>query len=122
MQSDKKNLEGKKKKVTFVKIWKEMAKDLAEQLGRIGHKAELLLTRYTMLAGQNETLKARVQELEAALSARDAVIERQNIELEHLRVSSALAPDTATARETRTMLSELVREIDACVADLMKDV
>ncbi len=99
-----------------------MAKDLAEQLSRIGHKAELLVTRFSTLKEQNKELRSRLVELEATLRARDALIERQRIELEHLRISSALAPDAATAREARATLVELVREIDACVADLMKDV
>ncbi len=99
-----------------------MAKDLAEQLARIGHKAELLVTRYSTLKEQNEELRRRLLEAEAELRAREAIIERQNIELEHFRVSSALAPDAATAREARATLTELVREIDACVADLMKEV
>ena len=99
-----------------------MAKDFAEQLSRIGHKAELLVTRYSTLKEHNTQLRKQLVELQAALRARDAVIEKQNLELEHLRISPALAPDTATAREARATLIELVREIDACVADLMKDI
>ena len=99
-----------------------MAKDFAEQLSRIGHKAELLVTRYSTLKEHNTQLRKQLVELQAALRARDAVIEKQNLELEHLRISSALAPDTATSREARATLIELVREIDACVADLMKDI
>ena len=99
-----------------------MAKDFAEQLSRIGHKAELLVTRYSTLKEHNTQLRKQLVELQAALRARDAVIEKQNLEPEHLRISSALAPDTATAREARATLIELVREIDACVADLMKDI
>ena len=99
-----------------------MAKDFAEQLSRIGHKAELLVTRYSTLKEQNAQLRKQLLELQAALRARDALIEKQNIELEHLRVSSALAPDAATARDARATIAELEREIDACVADLMKDI
>ena len=105
-----------------MKIWYEMAKDFAEQLNRIGHKAELLVTRYSTLKEHNIQLRKQLVELQAALRARDALIEKQAIELEHLRISSALAPDTATARQARTTITELVREIDACIADLMKDV
>lgn len=99
-----------------------MAKDFAEQLSRIGNKAELLATRYATLKEHNAQLRNELVELQAALCARDALIEKQAIELEHLRISSALAPDTATARETRTTITELVREIDVCIADLMKEV
>ena len=99
-----------------------MAKDFAEQLSRIGHKAELLVTRYSTLKEHNARLRQQVLELQATLRAHEALIEKQRIELEHLRMSSAIAPDTATAREARATLAELVREIDVCIADLMKDV
>ncbi|MDE6467290.1 MAG: hypothetical protein K2L28_00115 [Muribaculaceae bacterium] len=99
-----------------------MAKDLAEQLSRIGHKAELLVTRYESLKDENQALRERVQELEARLISCNRTIERQSVEIEHFKISSAIAPDAATAREARTILAELVREIDACVADLIKDV
>lgn len=99
-----------------------MAKDLAEQLSRIGHKAELLVTRYSTLKEHNAQLRKQLSELQAAVRARDALIEKQNIELEHLRISSALAPDAATAREARATIAELVREIDVCIADLMKEI
>ena len=99
-----------------------MAKDFAEQLSRIGHKAELLVTRYSTLKEHNARLRQQVLELQATLRAHEALIEKQRIELEHLRISSAIAPDTATAREARAILAELVREIDVCIADLMKDV
>ncbi|MDE5661941.1 MAG: hypothetical protein K2F91_07315 [Muribaculaceae bacterium] len=99
-----------------------MAKDLAEQLSRIGHKAELLVTRYATLKERNIQLQRQLTELQATVHAQQSLIEKQQTELEHFRISSALAPDTATAREARATIAELVREIDACVADLMKDV
>lgn len=99
-----------------------MAKDFAEQTSRIGNKAELLFTRYSMLKEENARMREQLIELQATLRARDTEIERQRLELEHLRVSSAIAPDSATAREARATIAELVREIDACVADLMKDI
>lgn len=99
-----------------------MAKDLSEQLTRVGHKAELLVTRYGTLKDENRELRARLQDLERELSQSRAKIERLETEVEHFRISSAFAPDSRTASEARAIISQLVREIDACVADLMKDV
>lgn len=99
-----------------------MAKDLAEQLNRIGHKAELLVTRYSTLREDNQRLQARVQELENELEASRRKIEQLQTQVEHFRISSALAPDSRTASETRAIITRIVRDIDACVADLMKDV
>lgn len=88
----------------------------------MGHKAELLVTRYSTLRADNDRLREEVLELQAQLTASRARIEKLEIELESLRLSSAIAPDTESAVRARAMLSDLVREIDACVADLMKDV
>lgn len=99
-----------------------MAKDLSEQLNRIGHKAELLVTRFGTLKEENEALRARQLELEAEVESLKKLNEKQSVELEFLRVSGAIAPDSAAARDARAKLSDLVREIDACIADLMKDI
>lgn len=99
-----------------------MASELAEQLNRLGHKAELLTTRYAMLREQNAQLREEVEDLRATLQTRNARIERLEIELENMRVSSVLAPDSESVGHTQAMISDLVREIDACVADLMGDI
>lgn len=99
-----------------------MAKDYAELLTRVGHKAELLVTRYEMLREENSRLQAQVAELEATVRTQEAELERQRLELEHFRISSAVAPDTETAKQARAVITELVRDIDVCIADLMKEV
>lgn len=96
--------------------------DLSEQLSRIGHKAELLVTRYATLREANERLRSRELDLAAEIEALRVANERLRVELEYLRVSSVIAPDGDSLRRAKATLAELVREIDACVADLMKDI
>ena len=74
-----------------------MATELSEQLTRPGHKAELLVTRYSTLRADNDRLREEVLELQAQLTASRARIEKLEIELESLRLSSAIAPDTESA-------------------------
>lgn len=87
----------------------------------MGHKSELLVMRYSTLQSENVRLREELHELKAELAAARAEVEKLNIDNEYLRVSSAIAPDTETAIKTREILSDLVREIDACVADLKKE-
>ena len=60
--------------------------------------------------------------LRATLRARDAQIERLQLEREHLRVSAAVAATPEDVRRARTLVSELVRDIDLCIADLTRDI
>lgn len=99
-----------------------MAKDLSEQLSRLGHKCELLVTRFSTLKDENEELRKHLEELTAQIDTLQKQNEQITNELRFLRLSSAIAPSTETAKEARTIISGLVREIDACVADLMKDI
>lgn len=99
-----------------------MATELSEQLTRLGHKAELLVTRFATLQEANRRLREENTGLQAQLAAANGRIERLEVENEYLRVSSAIAPDTESAIRARATLSDLVREIDACVAELKKDI
>ena len=99
-----------------------MAKDLGEQLARIGHKAELLVTRQQMLLKQNADLRQQLDDCRAQVIALQGQLQKANMELEHLRISSALSPDSKTVAETRAFISNLVREIDACVDQLVREV
>ncbi len=99
-----------------------MAKDLSEQLSRLGHKCELLVTRFGTLKKENAELRRQQEELLAEIEKLKKQNERMSSELHFLKISGAIAPEVRTAREARAILSDLVREIDACVADLMKDI
>ncbi len=95
-----------------------MATDLAEQLNRIGRKAELLTTRYKALEQLRQDLEQKVQQLEEELRIERVTSQHLRLEVEHLRLSAAIAPDTEAAARARAYLSELVREIDNCINDL----
>lgn len=99
-----------------------MATDLAEQLKRIGHKAELLTTRYKALEQVRQELERKVEQLEEELRVERINSQHLRLEVEHLRLSAAIAPDTEAAARARAYLSDLVREIDTCVEDLMRDI
>lgn len=101
-----------------MKNWIIMAIDLAEQLSRINGKAQLLLIRYNALRGKVESLTSENQELRAVILAREAEIEKLKTEMEYLRIASTVDPDRKTKESVYTMLSDIVREIDRCVADL----
>ncbi len=99
-----------------------MATDLSEQLSRLGHKCELLVTRFATLKQENAELRSQLEEMRTENDTLNKQNEQLNNELHFLKISGAIAPSTKSAKEARAVLSDLVREIDACVADLMKDI
>lgn len=107
---------------TFVKICNSMANDLTEQLTRIGHKAELLTTRYGMLVQELRRLRADLAERDARILALQADLEHSRLEAEHLRLAANVAPTVQSLQQSRAFVADLVREIDACVDDLIRDV
>ncbi len=99
-----------------------MANDLSEQLARIGHKAELLVTRYQLLAQRNEELRQTLETHQARIVALETELEHSRLEAEHLRLAANIAPTRQSLEESRAFVANLVREIDACVDDLIRDV
>lgn len=99
-----------------------MAKDLSEQLNRIGNKAELLITHYSIMKQELERLRSQLADRDAQILSLRKEVQQLKTETEHLRISSAIAPSTATLADTRTFITNLVREIDTCVEDLIRDV
>lgn len=99
-----------------------MAMDFSEQLTRLEHKTELVLTRYRSMLEKNRELSAQIIDLRSALQASQATIEKMRTQIEYLQVSSSIAPDDESAARARDILLDLVREIDACIADIIKDV
>lgn len=99
-----------------------MANDLSEQLKRIGHKAELLTTRYGMLVDELRRTKEALAEREARILALTAELEQSRLETEHLRLAANVAPTPQSLLESRAFVADLVREIDACIDDLIRDV
>lgn len=108
-----------KKNITFVKIWNRMPQtDFHEQLRRIVDKTRLLLIRNQALAEEVKRLKSEAADRKAELLARDSEIEKLRLELEYLKVASTVSPTADDRRHAAEMISNLVREIDRCIADL----
>lgn len=97
-----------------------MASDLAEQLERISNKSKLLLIRFEELQRRNAALTSELQDMRATLVARDAEIEKLNLELQYLKIATNIAPDNKSKEAVYATISDLVREIDRCIADLME--
>jgi chromosome segregation ATPase len=87
----------------------EELKILNNKLDELFNKYLNLKTEYTDLKTRNEALKNKLQE-------RDARLKEVEIKYERLKLSGALLGEGENAGEAKKKITELVREIDRCVA------
>jgi len=106
------------KMITFVKIWISMAGELQQIIDRVNAKTQILLSRYAEMDRMRKEAMERVMELEAEIGRIKAENERLSSEVEYLRIATTIIPDRNDVGRTRALLSELVREIDKCIAEL----
>lgn len=79
-------------------------------------KLEELLNRYRNLLNENEELKKKNEALRFMLQERENRIKELETEYERIKLTGALRGDAENAQEARKKITELVREIDKCVA------
>lgn len=95
-----------------------MAENLYQRVDTLKAKARLMAERYRTLRQAKEDADDRIAELTAEVDSLHQLLARQDREIERLRMASVLAPDHREVERTRTFISDLVREIDKCIARL----
>lgn len=91
---------------------------LDKSLSRISEKMHVLAQRYDTVCQERTQALKRIAELERELLDKEQRIEQLSLRNEYLSVSSTLAPDRDAIEKTRNIITELVREIDRCIADI----
>ena len=87
-----------------------------EELKLLNRKLDELLIKYNDLKTEFDGLKNGNEALKNQLHEREAVIKELEIKYERIKLSGALLGNGETAAEARKKITELVREIDRCVA------
>lgn len=95
-----------------------MATNLEQSLERIMRKCHFLTERFRAVSTMRKKAEERVAELEKELTARDKEIQGLRMQLEYLTMATTIAPGRDEVEKTRAMISNIVREIDRCIADL----
>ena len=93
-----------------------MSGDLYEELKLLNKKLDELLIRYAYLKDENQNLKKADEDLKNILQERENRIKELEIKYERIKLSGALLGDGGNAGEARRKITDLVREIDRCVA------
>ena len=87
-----------------------------EELIVLNRKLDELLNRYNTLRTEVTELKNGNEDLKIKLYDRDAKIKELEIKYERVKLSGALLGEGENASEAKKKITELVREIDRCVA------
>ncbi|MDE6394221.1 MAG: DUF3450 domain-containing protein [Duncaniella sp.] len=95
-----------------------MAGNLQQRIDSLKSKASLLTERYRAVRRAKDEAEEQVAELKAHIARLERELSAKNAEIERLKVTSVLTPDHKDVEATRALLSELVREIDKCIAQL----
>lgn len=95
-----------------------MAIDLQQQLERVNAKTTLVLEKYALMQQRLEQARAEIARLNDELRRSRQSIEALEMRLEYLSVSHIVASSGDELQRAKAMISELVREIDLCIADL----
>jgi predicted nucleic acid-binding Zn-ribbon protein len=87
-----------------------------EELLTLNRKLDELLDRYSNLKREVEDLKNSNKVLKTMLQDKEEKINELEIKYERIKLSGALLGGGENANEAKKKITELVREIDRCVA------
>jgi len=87
-----------------------------EELKILNKKIDELFNKYNNLRAGYSEIKTRNEALVNQLQDRDTRIRELEIKYERIKLSGALLGEGESAVEARRKITELVREIDRCVA------
>ena len=91
-----------------------------EELIILNRKLDELLDRYNNMKLEVTDLKRGNEVLKGMLQAREEQMKELEIKYERIKLSGALLGEGENALEAKKKITELVREIDRCVALLNK--
>ena len=87
-----------------------------EELIVLNRKIDELLSKYNALKDETAELKRYNRSLNEVVNDKEAVIKELETKNERIKLTGALLGESGNAGEAKKKITELVREIDKCVA------
>lgn len=95
-----------------------MAGELQQTIERLKAKMLVVSDRFVLVCSQRDRALARIAELEQERDTLRKQVSELQQEVDFLKIATTIAPERKDVEHTRTLLAELIREIDKCIADL----
>lgn len=93
-----------------------MMKELGSSIESLAKRTAALISAYHAQVDSVESLRTENGKLSGKVDELNAEIERLNEENKVLRMASAIKGDEEKVTESKRRISQLVREIDRCIA------
>ena len=87
-----------------------------EELKLLNRRIDELINNYNNLKAEYENLKTGTEVLKARLQEREAEMKELEKKYDRIKLTGALLGDGENAIEAKRKITELVREIDKCIA------
>lgn len=95
-----------------------MARNLQETIESIKAKVRVVIDRQELLLREKADAEHRIELLTELVEQQKKEIERLRVQVEYLNMVSVIATSPDSEQRLRNILSELVQDIDRCIADL----
>jgi chromosome segregation ATPase len=87
-----------------------------EELKLLNRRIDELINNYNNLKAEFENLKTGNETMKAVLQEREAGMKELEIKYDRTKLTGAILGDGENAVEAKRKITELVREIDKCIA------
>lgn len=91
-----------------------------EELKNLNNKIDVLIQKFRALEEENKNLRTLNENLEKMLREREDELKELEKKYEIIKLTGALLGESEYGSEAKKKISELVREIDKCIALLDK--
>lgn len=95
-----------------------MAGDLQQTVGRLKAKMLVLADRFRLVCKERDDARERIADLEKQLDKHRKQCDELQQQVDFLKIATTIAPQRSEVEQTRSLLTDLIRDIDKCIADL----
>lgn len=95
-----------------------MATDLHSTIERILNKSSVLVEKYHALEAEKLNAELKIRQLQEEIATLKKELEQLRQDNEYLRMARTIAPSYEQLAESRTIISQLVRDVDKCISQL----
>ena len=95
-----------------------MADDLESRISRIESKLVAMLEKYRRLEAEKEEYQRKTAELAGDVDKLTKQIEQLKLDNDYLRMARAINSSAAELSQSKAILTQLVRDVDKCIAQL----